>query len=316
MAVTLVPSNTKNTIGFCWCVSHEEGPRFKCLVLDLGLFIDQNPGSVEEISLAVGEQLNAGTTPCRVAGGTGGWESWGRTGAHCWWRSFCWWGPAPLCETPSVSQMKQLRPCHVSHVSASVRFRVWKMISVSLLFTLIPTEYRDRFYLVHQTCIFTYQTWFRGGKNCPLMDEQDVVVWAVRLVGELPQAARQVALLTPSWGEQPCSRPGPWLRKGWVLKPAMTHSIRITGSLSHVAACSSASQFSCSQACPANDWVSSWVCKPGRRPSGIRGLPILWLLWCLAYYSPGWLCIGNILLQWRLSCILCGHWCVVPMEYW
>lgn len=47
-------------------------------------------------------------------------------------------GAQHLCvETPSVSQMKQRRPCHAPHFSASVRFRVWgKMISTFPSFSL------------------------------------------------------------------------------------------------------------------------------------------------------------------------------------
>ena len=59
------------------------------------------------------------------AGGTGGWESLGQyksTLLDC----HSVGGTRHLCvQTPSISQMKQLRPCHMSHFSASVRFRVW-----------------------------------------------------------------------------------------------------------------------------------------------------------------------------------------------
>lgn len=159
---------------------------------------------------------------CSLQGGRRSWEL-GRLGMaqeHTAGDCPSVGGTWHLCvETPSISQMKQLRPCHMSHFSASVRFMVW-----GRWFPHFPPCHFNPYWILGQILsstpdvYITYQTCFRGGKNCPLMDKQDVAVWGSETGWRAPWAACQVALLTPSWGQTTLLKARALAKAGWVLR--------------------------------------------------------------------------------------------------
>ena len=129
----------------------------KIQVLDLwfGVVHWLNPDSIEEISPAVGEQLNAGTAHCRVAGGAGSWEGLGRHRSTLLVTVILLVGPGiSVWKHPLFNRWSNWKL--VICPTSLLRWDSWygeDDFHISLLVTLIPTEYWDRFYPVHQTCI-------------------------------------------------------------------------------------------------------------------------------------------------------------------